>query len=344
MIELSERRKSILKAVVEEYILQGQPVGSEAVLRKYGMPYSPATIRGDMFALEEMGYLTHPHTSAGRIPTELGYRHYIDHLLTISPVPEQETEKISQALLRTAKDLHNTLAEACRLVSAISTYTSLALTPQLSQQVFRHLHFIPVSSRRALLILVSNLKIIQDAFVEILPDLVEEDLEELSRILTRALAGKTAWQSLQTLRKMKEHQPATYLSVWNQVASIIHDAFLYEQGERLIVESAENILLTSDLHQSQLRIIAGALDRRFLLQEMLERHLTSKNLQVFIGQENEVSEMRELSLLSMPFEVSTYALGALGLVGPVRMDYAKAIRLLSCVTGILEKTLQAEEV
>jgi len=340
---LSDRRKVILKAVVEEYILNGQPIGSEELLRKYSLGCSSATIRAELAALEEMEYLSHPHTSAGRIPTEQGYRIYVDHLLVLSPVSLQEEEKISQVLNRQAQDLRNILAEACRLVSAISTYTSLALAPQANQQVMRHIHFVPVSVKQALVILVTSLKVIQDQFLEVGADISEEDLEYLSHYLSRRLLGKTPWKCLQELPLIRDEQPARLVSLLNQLATVLHNVFLYEQSERLIVEGAENLLLASDFRNSfTQRRLADALDRRFLLQDVLDRHLTSRNLQIFIGQENEVVEMHDLTLLAMPFETSRYAYGALGLLGPMRMDYAKGIRLLACVTGVLERALSQE--
>ncbi|MCX5971027.1 MAG: heat-inducible transcriptional repressor HrcA [Coprothermobacterota bacterium] len=340
---LSDRRKAILKAVVEEYILNGQPIGSEELLRKYSLGCSSATIRAELAALEEMEYLSHPHTSAGRIPTEQGYRIYVDHLLVLSPVSFQEEEKISQVLNRQAQDLRNILAEACRLVATISTYTSLALAPQANQQVMRHIHFVPVSAKQALVILVTSLKVIQDQFLEVSAEVSEEDLEYLSHYLSRRLLGKTPWQCLQELPVIREEQPARLVSLLNQLSTVLHNVFLYEQSERLIVEGAENLLLASDFRNSfKQRRLADALDRRFLLQDVLDRHLTSRNLQIFIGQENEVVEMHDLTLLAMPFEASRYAYGALGLLGPMRMDYAKGIRLLACVTGVLERALSQE--
>jgi heat-inducible transcriptional repressor len=339
---LTERRKIILKAVVEEYILNGVPVGSEGLLRKYQLGYSSATIRAELAALEEMDYLRHPHTSAGRVPTEQGYRFYVDHLLTLSPVSNQEEERISQVINRPAQDFRNILAEACRLIATISTYASLALAPQTHQQVLRHLHFVPISPRQALVILVTSLKVIQDQVLEVPGDLNEDDLEHLSHLFTARFMGKTPWQCLQELPSIREEEPR-FLPIFNQLAALLHNVFLYEQSERLIVEGAENLFLNTDLQNPpKLRLLADALDRRFLLQEVLDRHLTSRNLQVFIGQENEVVEMRELALLAMPFEASRYTYGALGLLGPMRMDYAKAIRLLACVTSVLEKSFSRE--
>lgn len=340
---LTERRKAILKAVVEDYILHGQPVGSKALVGFQGLNYSPATIRAEMAALEEMGYLTHPHTSAGRVPTEMGYRYYVDHLLTITPVSNQEMENLSQAISRRGEDLRQLLVEVCRLISTITTYASIALTPHFQQLIIKRIHFVPISSRVSLVIIVTSAKIIQSSLAEVPPEVSEEQLEELSRTLSRHLDGKTPWESLQIIQTLKDGPLKQFSFLLGQIHSFIHEVFLFEQRERLIVEGEENVLLSPELQDlNKLRALIATLDRRFLLQEFLERKLTSKNLQVIIGRENEFFEMRDLSLLAMPFETSSYNWGALGLVGPVRMDYAKAIRTLSCVTSILEKNLQRE--
>lgn len=341
---LTERRKTILKYVVEEFILHGQPVGSENLLRRHALQMSSATVRAEMAELEEMGYLTHPHTSAGRVPTEKGYRIYVNYLLSLPPVPFQEEENIFQVLSRYSENLKEALAESCRLIAALSTYTSLALSPQLSQQFFRHLHFVPVSSRHALVILVTNVKIIQDELVELPLDTKEEDLEYLSHFLSQRFYSKTPWQSLQVLKTLKEGELLRFTPLLEQLENLMRNAFLYEQNERLIVEGTENILLSPDLQNAaRIRGIIEALDRRFLLQEILERHLMSQGLQVLIGKENEVNEMQDLSLITMPFQLQHFNYGALGLLGPMRMDYGKAIRLLGCVVRILERTLQVEE-
>jgi len=340
---LTERKKAILKAVVEDYILHGQPVGSRLLVGLHGLEYSPATVRAEMADLEEMGYLTHPHTSAGRIPTELGYRYYVDHLLTVSPVSNQEMENISQALSRRGEDLRELLVGVCRLISAITAYASIALTPHFHQLILKRLHFIPVSSRAALVIIVTSAQIIQSSLAEVPEEISEEQLEALSRILTQHINGKTAWEALQIIHALRESSLRDHAFLLGQIHSIIHEVFLFEQRERLIVEGEENILLSPELQDiKKLRMLITALDRRFLLQQILERRLTSKNLQIIIGRENEVDEMRDLTLLAMPFETSGYNWGALGLVGPMRMDYAKAIRTLSCVTNILERNLQRE--
>lgn len=342
---LTERRKAILKAVVEDYILHGQPVGSRTLVGLYGLNYSPATVRAEMAALEDMGYLTHPHTSAGRVPTELGYRFYVDHLLTIPPVSNQEIENLSQAISHRGEDLRQLLVEVCRLISTITTYASIALTPHFHQLILKRLHFVPISSKATLVIIVTSAKIIQSALAEVQENVTEEQLEDLSRILSRQIDGKTPWEALQTIQILREGSLKQYASLLGQIYSFIHEVFLFEQRERLIVEGEENVLLSPELQDlSKLRMLISALDRRFLLQEFLERKLTSKSLQVIIGGENEFLELRDLALLAMPFETSTYNWGALGLVGPMRMDYAKAIRTLSCVTSILERNLQKEGV
>lgn len=342
-VYLTERRKAILKAVVEDYILHGQPVGSKTLVGLHGLHYSPATIRAEMAALEDMGYLTHPHTSAGRVPTEIGYRYYVDHLLTIPPVSNQEMENLSQAISSRGEDLRQLLVEVCRLISTITTYASIALTPHFQQLILKRLHFVPISSRASLVIIVTSAKIIQSSLAEVPEEITEEQLEELSRILSRHIDGKTPWEALQIIQVLREGSLRQFAFLLGQIHSFIHEVFLFEQRERLIVEGEENVLLSPELQDlNKLRMLISTLDRRFLLQEFLERRLTSKNLQVIIGGENEFFEMRDLSLLAMPFETSSYNWGALGLVGPMRMDYGKAIRTLSCVTSILERNLQRE--
>ncbi len=343
-MDLTERRKTILKYVIEEYILHGQPVGSKNLLRRRALQMSSATVRAEMAELEEMGYLTHPHTSAGRVPTEKGYRLYVDYLLSLPSVPLQEEENIYQVLSRYSENLKEALAESCRLIAAISTYTSLALSPHLSHQFFRHVHFVPVSANHALIILVTNVNIIQDELMELPSDTKEEDLEYLSHRLSQHFSCKTPWESLQVLKMLKEGELLRFTPLLEQLDNLVRNAFLFEQSERLIVEGTENILLSSDLHNAaRIRGIIEALDRRFFLQEILERHLMSQGLQVLIGRENEVSEMQDLSLITMPFQLHRSNYGALGLLGPMRMDYGKAIRLLGCVVRILERTLQVEE-
>jgi heat-inducible transcriptional repressor len=298
-----------------------------------------------MAALEDMGYLTHPHTSAGRVPTELGYRFYVDHLLTIPPVSNQEMENLSQAISHKGEDLRQLLVEVCRLISTITTYASIALTPHFHQLILKRLHFVPISSKATLVIIVTSAKIIQSSLAETQEDVTEEQLEDLSRILSRQIDGKTPWEALQAIQVLREGPLKQYAFLLGQIHSFIHEVFLFEQRERLIVEGEENVLLSPELQDlGKLRTLISALDRRFLLQEFLERKLTSKSLQVIIGGENEFFELRDLALLAMPFETSSYNWGALGLVGPMRMDYAKAIRTLSCVTNILERNLQKEGV
>jgi len=341
---LTERKKIILRAIVDDYIAQGQPVGSRSLVDKYGLSYSPATIRAEMAALEEMGYLTHPHTSAGRIPTEMGYRFYIEQLFPIPQISKEELERISRLLSRWEEDLRDLLVEVCRMISSITTYTSIALWPQYQGITIKKLHFVPVSSHHCLMIIITNVKIIQSSILETSEEIGEEELETLSQTLTKSFEGKTPWQVLQLIPSLKEETLKKYENLLKGLQAFIEDVFLYEQRERLIVEGEENILLFAELQNtSKLRQLISALDRRFLLQNYLERKLTNKNLQVIIGRENDIEEMKGLSLLAMPFETSDYNYGTLGLVGPMRMDYAKAIYTLYWMAKILEKNLHKEE-
>ena len=336
---ISARKKQVLEAIITDYVLTAEPVGSRTIARKYMQGLSSATIRNEMSDLEELGYLEQPHVSAGRIPNVHAYRLYVDHLVReglIDAVPRDDTQKSLSARLQQMEDVVFALAQA---LSEMTRYTSLIMMPRQSELRISTLQLIPLSPATALLVIVTDGGIIRDSIVHVSDHLDADGLYAISRMLTERFGGKSLREIQSLLRSYAAHNdgdPRVLMGIAELAAQIQKQS----ATDHLTVCGPQNIL-----HHPEYADVEKA--RRFLsVLEEKERllHLMRRGgqsgLAAYIGPENGIMEMDDCSVVTASYDVGNGSRGTVGIIGPIRMPYQKILSTLASTADMLSRVLK----
>ena len=334
----NERQKRILQAVTVDYISTAEPVGSRTIARKYNLGVSPATIRNEMYELEEAGYLEQPHTSAGRIPSDLGYRFFVDVLMEPYAVDQRQATSIRSGLMQQVQELTDLLHQTARLLAHLTQYTTILIGPIRVKRVFKSLVFVGVDQYHVLAVLVTEPNFVENVLIELTELTSTEELDALGVTLAEILQG----QDLSRL-SFTMHQ---------QIKSLVPQKPLYEGLMRLFFANqdprAENIIIegaTLLLEQPEFMDIAKvknflrAMEGKEVLVNILTEDTNARGLRVKIGKENRIGEFQECSLVTATYEYDGEIVGTLGVLGPTRLDYAKATAMVSLLSQILSEQL-----
>lgn len=334
----NERQKRILQAVTVDYISTAEPVGSRTIARKYNLGVSPATIRNEMYELEEAGYLEQPHTSAGRIPSDLGYRFFVDVLMEPYAVDQRQATSIRSGLMQQVQELTDLLHQTARLLAHLTQYTTILIGPIRAKRVFKSLVFVGVDQYHVLAVLVTEPNFVENVLIELTELTSTEELDALGVTLAEILQG----QDLSRL-SFTMHQ---------QIKSLVPQKPLYEGLMRLFFANqdprAENIIIegaTLLLEQPEFMDIAKvknflrAMEGKEVLVNILTEDTNARGLRVKIGKENRIGEFQECSLVTATYEYAGEIVGTLGVLGPTRLDYAKATAMVSLLSQILSEQL-----
>lgn len=326
-MRLDARKTAILRTVVEEHIKTGQPVGSRTVVRKYHLGLSPATVRNEMADLEEMGYLVQPHTSAGRVPSDRGYRVYVDELMEETKLSRDETRWIEQQLNSRVRDIVSLIRETARVVSEATNYLSLVLGPQLDNTLCQSVHLLRVGPERALVVITTETGFVESRLVDI-PPMSDEDMDAFSQALTKNLAGRKMADLPDRLASMKDE-----VSRYGKVVSALMDflsSALAEREERLYMGGQANILNQPEFRDSRKACeVFSALESDEVVDKLFDIPAGSA-VSVLIGEENPLCGVKDCGLVRGTFQLGS-ALGKIGVLGPKRMDYARAVAIVRFV-------------
>lgn len=340
---LDERAKTLLKALVERYIADGQPVGSRTLSRASGLELSPATIRNVMADLEELGLIVSPHTSAGRIPTARGYRLFVDAMLTAQPLGGQALGDAVQIETPLPPDQpQRVIANAAQLLSSLSSFVGVITAPRKAS-VFHHIEFIRLSERRVLVILVAPDGDVQNRVILTAQDLTQTQLVEASNFLTAHYAGCT-------IEEVRERLKTEVNALRGDIAKLMQAAVqagteAYAHNEQQVVISGERNLLTvrdfsSDM--GSLRKLFDAFEQKTQLMRLLEVSSRAEGVRIYIGGESMVVPFEELSVVSAPYEVDGQVVGTVGVIGPTRMAYDRMIQIVDITSRLVSNALSAK--
>ncbi|MDQ4149270.1 MAG: heat-inducible transcriptional repressor HrcA [Actinomycetota bacterium] len=336
---LDRRKGSILRAIVREYVRTGQPVASKTLVERYRLQVSAATIRNDMGVLEELGYIVQPHTSAGRIPTDAGYRWFVDNWPGPSwPNLSAEARKAIDAIVASEfRGLEHTLESTSHLLSQLTENAALAIAPPSRKNVLRRVELIPRDARRATMLLIARSGEVEQGIVEFVTDKSDDDIDALSRRLNMQLAG-VEFEDLSD--RIGVIDPAN--ADFSRVADEIDSVMAARATERIFRGGTANILSRgafSDLET--VHEIVDALEHPLVLSGLMNAARDSATVVVFIGHEVPVEQMRACAVIFAPYEVGGERRGTLGVVGPTRMDYPHTIAAVEAVARRLSSFLEA---
>jgi heat-inducible transcriptional repressor len=333
---VNKRAQILLKTLVEHYITDGQPIGSMKLLQHSGLDVSPATIRNVMSDLEQLGFIASPHTSAGRIPTQKGYRLFVDSLLTVKPLETNAVEQLKSGF--TSPNQRELINNAADMLSQLTQFAGVVMTPKRQRIAFKHLEFLPLSEKRILVIIVTSDGNVQNRVILVDRKLESGLLTEASNYFNMHFAGQTYEEVQQKLHaELKEMQ-----SDMNRLMSAALDANQQNLNKDDVVIAGErNLLQVDDLstNVASLRKLFEIFEQRTSLMQLLDKSQQATGIQIFIGGESGYLPLDECSMITAPYEADGQVVGTLGVIGPTRMAYERVIPIVDITAKLLSSAL-----
>ena len=337
---MSEDRKlAVLRAIVEDYVSTQEPVGSKALVERHRLGVSPATVRNDMAALEEEGFITQPHTSAGRIPTDKGYRLFVDRLSAVKPLSAAEKRAIA-TLLEGAVDLDDVVQRSVRLLAQLTRQVAVVQYPVLSRSTVRHVEVVPLTGTRLLLVLILSTGRVEQRVVELPEALEEEDVADLRSRLNRAVIGERLADASDKLVQLPDdYAPGKRAPIAALVASLVEAMSDHRSDERVAVGGTANLARFGDGFDMSIRPMLEALEEHVVLLKLLGEATSSSTVTVRIGHEGPYQELAATSVVATGYGPGDEALATLGIVGPTRMDYPGTMASVRAVARYVSRIL-----
>ena len=343
-LELNERKQRLLMALVERHIRHGQPVGSKTLATGSGLAVSPATIRNLMAELEDMGLLASPHTSAGRVPTERGYRLYVDTLLASSTMERPDNARLRDELrqmLAPDQSPEALVSQASRSLAELTRMAGLVAVPRRDVTTLRQVEFLPLSGQRVLVVQVVNRSEVQNRIIQTSRDYTEVELRQAANYINKTYAGCDLDNICEGLLSTMDADRAQMDVLMQATMDIAGKALRQDRKDSDYVVSGESNLLEGGQMDSieKVRDLFDAFNRKRDILHLLERSMKADGVQIFIGRESGYQPFEEYSLVSAPYKVDNGPVGVLAVVGPTRMDYEKVIPTVDITARILSAAL-----
>ncbi len=335
---LDPRKELILKVVTDDYIESAEPVGSRTIARKYNLGLSPATIRNEMADLEESGYLQQPHVSAGRVPSQQGYRYYVDTLMQQHSLTKKELQLIRSYFEDRTSELDSILQQTVKILAQLTRYPSLMLGPKLQPAVFKHVQLIPLSMKDILVLIVTDRGIIENKVIAIDCPVTQADLDRVSNILNKKLRGRPfAGFRVSVLHELKEEMRADD-NFFQEAVTLLLNTMENKGKERLYLDGVINILDHPEFKEvEKFKLLMELMEK----EEKLYRLLASRHhgLRISIGAENQEEAAQECSIITANYELDGQVVGTIGVLGPTRMDYAHVVSVVNFMAQTLSDFL-----
>ncbi|MFB0505926.1 MAG: heat-inducible transcriptional repressor HrcA [Thermodesulfobacteriota bacterium] len=340
---LNKRFRKVLELIIMDYICSAEPVGSRTICKRYGIQLSPATVRNVMADLEDLGFLWQPHTSAGRIPTDKAFRFYVDQILNVESLSQTEREKIRRKYRISQYDIPEMMRETSRILSGLSRYAGVVLTPKMASTIFKHIQFIRLNLDQILAVFVTSTGVVQNRIIQMENNLSQDELDKISRYLNEMLEGLTLARVREKILKEMEQERIAYDNLMKQALKLGYKAFSSQEETELYIEGKMNILDEPEFANiEKMKSLFRAFEEKNFLITLLDKCLAGEGVQVTIGSESEFSEMEGCSLVSSPYGRVDRTVGILGILGPRRMNYSRVIPLVEYTAQLLTKILESE--
>ncbi len=341
--ELTERAQHLLKVLVERYIRDGAPVGSRTLSRDAKLDLSPATIRNVMADLEELGLIQAPHTSAGRVPTVRGYRLFVDNLLTINPLAEQEIDTLKAQFLRDA-DPQRIIASASSLLSEITSMAGVVMLPRREVVALRQIEFLPLSGNRVLVILVVNEREVQNRIIDTGRAYTSSELTQAANFINEHFAGRTLRQVRDSLLRQMQADREDMDRLMRSALEMAQKAFSADDEDDYLMAGETNLMGYAEMSDMErLRQLFEAFAKKQDILHLLDHSLSAKGMQIFIGNESGYEALDACSVVTSPYTVQDQVVGVLGVIGPTRMAYGRVIPLVDITARLLGAALNQEK-
>ena len=335
-----ERRFEVLRAIVADYVSNQEPVGSKALVERHNLGVSSATVRNDMASLEEDGYITQPHTSAGRVPTDKGYRLFVDRLAEIKPLSTAERKAI-YSFLEGALDLDDVLRRSVRLLAQLTRQVAVVQYPVLSGSNVRHLEVLRITPARLMLVLITDTGRVDQRSVDLGDVIAEDNVARLRSMLNTAMVGRRLAEASAKVAELPDQSPNDLRAVMIRISTVLIESLVEHPEERLVLGGTANLTRNVADFPGSLRQVLEALEEQVVVLKLLAAARDPGTILVRIGEENEAAEMRSTSVVSIGYGSHDNLLGGMGVVGPTRMDYPGTMAAVRAVANYVGEILTA---
>ncbi|MEJ3652644.1 heat-inducible transcriptional repressor HrcA [Actinomycetes bacterium KLBMP 9759] len=332
-----ERRFAVLRAIVADYVSTHEPVGSKMIVDRHNLGVSSATVRNDMAVLEEDGLIAQPHTSAGRVPTDKGYRVFVDRLAQVKPLSAAERRAV-QTFLDGAIDLDDVLRRSVRLLAQLTRQVAVVQYPTLTRSTVRHCEVVALTPARLMLVLITDSGRVDQRVVDLGEVLSDDDVAQIRVLVNGALVGKPLAAASVAVADLPATAPQELRGVITTVTTVLVETLVEHPEERLVLGGTGNLTRNAADFPGSLRQVLEALEEQVVVLKLLAAAQDPGTVTVHIGEENEAEEMRNTSVLSIGYGAGT-VLGGMGVVGPTRMDYPGSIAAVHAVARYVGEIL-----
>jgi heat-inducible transcriptional repressor len=340
-IVLPQRGRLILNAIIRDYIETAEPVGSRSISKKSNIHLSPATIRNIMSDLEDIGLISQPHISAGRVPTEEGLRFYVNSILELRPLEESEKRRIRTYLNDSNQEVDELLKTTSKMLAVVTEQAAIVSRPKSSVTVFKHIEFIKLRDSLILMVLVTQSGLVQNKVIEIEDNLSQTELDHLTGYLNELLIDLTLDQLKEKVLAEMKKDKEDFDTLLSKALEISNQAFQNELDGEVYIEGKTNLMQYPEFNQIEtLRKLFKAFEEKSLLIRLLEKSINATGIQIFIGSETEINEMGGCSVITASYTKGEYPIGTLGVIGPTRMNYDRVIPIVDYTAQVVSKILE----
>ncbi|MDQ0286453.1 heat-inducible transcriptional repressor [Desulfofundulus luciae] len=340
-MRMDARKQDILLAIITDYIATAEPVGSRTIARKYRLGISPATIRNEMADLEEMGYIEQPHTSAGRIPSELGYRYYVDYLMKRQELTVEEEELIRKSYRQKVRDVGEVIQRTGQLLSQLTQYAAMVLPPKIGTSSFKYIRLVQLGPEQAMLVAIMDSGTVHHRIIDIPSGITSEDLETISTVLNAKLQGRTMDSIKLTLVKEIYFELVKHKHIIELAMELLQDSLTRQPEDRIYLGGILNILNQPEFHNvEKVKTLLSLLEQENLLCNLLADDVGKEGVTVRIGREIRCRQMSNCSMVVATYRLKGKPVGSIGVLGPTRMDYARVVTVVEHLTKNLSRALE----
>jgi heat-inducible transcriptional repressor len=340
-IVLNQRGRSVLNAIIQDYIETAEPVGSRTISKKNDIRLSPATIRNIMADLEDIGLIAQPHISAGRVPTEEGLRFYVHSILELRPLGESEKRRIQNYLKESNQEVEELLKTTSRMLAVVTEQAAIVSRPKSSATLFKHIEFIRLRDYLVLTVLVTESGLVQNKILEIEDNLSQLELDRLTHYLNELLSNLTLDQlKKKVLEEMKKDKD-DFDALLAKALEISNQAFQDEAIGEVYIEGRTNLMQYPEFSRIEtLRRLFKAFEEKNILIRLLEKSINASGIQIFIGSETQINEMGGCSVITATYNKGEFPIGTLGVIGPTRMNYDRVIPIVDYTARVVSQILE----
>lgn len=337
---LNERKIKILQAIINDYIETAEPVGSRTIAKKYNLGISSATIRNEMADLEEMGYIIQPHLSAGRIPSDKGYRLYVDELMTYKQLDNNKVKVLEEIIENSINKIDYLMEQTAKALAELTNYTAISSKPKINKTKIKRIQLIPLDANAIILVSVTDTNVIQNHIINVTQAPEQDDLIKISNLLNQNFCGLTIEEiTLPLIQQLKE-QLGNYNQILNPVLDCITDTVQRAEKTEINLSGAKNILEYPEFNDiSKAKVLFQMLEEKNILDSIIDNQAIDK-IQITIGNENNITEIKECSIVKTTYTIGDKQIGTIGILGPKRMDYSEVVSMLAYISKNIDDVLK----